>query len=766
MVDIATVHVAILGLSAAVTAGLGAHAARSRGVPGRVPFALLMGAVGLWCGVYALGLVTPDPTLRVALEALTWLGRGTVPVWILLFALAYTGYDQFVTPRTVAALLAYPLATVGLLWTYTWHDLMWTTIPRVVFFEGMALVVAGVGPAYWAYIVYAYVLITAGAVLLVRLVVASEYLYADQSALLVLGIAAPFVANAVTVFPPHPVPGFDYTPYGFTVTGIAFGYALFRAHLFDLVPATRALGREAAVAQIDAGVVVVDAERRIIYCNHAASDVFDCDPADVLGLEVAALVDEERLDFDAEDALAELERDDSVYEIRTAPVTDRRDRPIGHTLVIHDVTARKTRERELARLDEVNSVIRGVNQSLVAATGRDEIERSLCERLLEADSYRRACVADVRTWAGDAEGWSVAPDGGGQTPPALDDGALDSEVFDSQDADAVRTVDADGGTWALVPLVHGRTLHGVLGLYTDRETVPDRERTVLRELGETVGDAIDAAETRQLLSADRTVQVELECRDADAPLVAATAASPGRLAVRALVPRGDGSRVAYLRATGVSLPAVRDHLATGPDSAVRPVSRDAVGDSGTTGASERGEDVASADGRDGDVASGDLGDGDVGDGDVRDVAAVLEWQLGGESLLGTLAGAGAHVRGAEATDGVASCDVELASHADVRSLVETVRRRYPETTVVAKRERDRAVETGTLPTTVTLDGLTDRQREVLEVAYRAGYFDWPRESSGQDVAETLDITSPTLQAHLRKAQKRLLDDVFDPDAED
>ena len=337
-------HAGVLGLSAAVTAALSVHAYRSRRVPGRLPFALFMCSVSVWTAAYGLGIVTPTPWLRVVLEAVAWTGRATVGVWVLLFALAYTGYDRVITRRTVATLLAVPAATVALVWTYPWNDLVWTTVPRVVFFDGLALVVAGIGPVFWVSAVYAYLLITVAAVLLVRLVVASEYLYLDQSALLLVGIVAPVVGNVVTVTPPHPVPGFDYTPYGFVVTGLAFGYALFRAHLFDLVPATRALGRSAAVSHLDAGVLVVDTDRRIIYCNEAAGDVLDCPPDEAIGQRSSALVDDSHLDFGPEDALAELERDDRVYEIRTSPVTDRHDRCIGHTVVAHDVTARTVRE--------------------------------------------------------------------------------------------------------------------------------------------------------------------------------------------------------------------------------------------------------------------------------------------------------------------------------------------------------------------------------------------------------------------------------------
>jgi|GEM_PF-793465 len=742
-------HAGVLGLSAVVTAALAVHAYRSRGVPGRLPFALFMCSVSVWTAAYGLGIVTPIRGPRVALEALAWTGRATVGVWILLFALAYTGYDRVVTRRTVAALLIVPALTVALVWTHPWNDLVWKTVPRVVFFDGLALVVAGIGPVFWVSAVYAYLLITVSAVLLVRLVVASEYLYLDQSALLLVGIVAPVVGNAITVTAPHPIPGFDYTPYGFVVTGLAFGYALFRAHLFDLVPATRALGRSAAVAHLDAGVLVVDTDRRIIYCNEAAGDVLDCPHREAIGQRTSALVDDSQLDFGPEDALAELERGDRVYEIRTSPVTDRRDHCIGHTVVAHDVTARKEREQRLSLLNDVNRVIRGVNQSLVSATTRGEIERSVCERVLEADIYRRACVADVPTWSGEADRWELAGEGD-PDPPVADGGRLETEVLDPDAADSLPTVDVDagdgeddgdeggGGTWLVVPLVHGRTVYGALGLYTDRTEIPDREQAVLRELGETVGYAIDAVETRQLLSAEAVVELDLESRDPGAPLVAATAATGGTVEVTALVPQGDGTNVAYVRVPGGDPATVRDHLATGSDATVRTIR----GGGGTSDGETDG-------------TSGGANEGE------REGEALLEWRLTGDSLLGTLAAEGAHVTRAAGAGGAVAYEVELPTQGEVRSLVDRVRERFPETDVLAKRERSHPIETGDPPDEAVLDELTDRQREALEVAYRAGYFGWPRDSSAEEVADTMDISAATLHGHLRKAQKHLLDDVFD-----
>lgn len=56
--------------------------------------------------------------------------------------------------------------------------------------------------------------------------------------------------------------------------------------------------------------------------------------------------------------------------------------------------------------------------------------------------------------------------------------------------------------------------------------------------------------------------------------------------------------------------------------------------------------------------------------------------------------------------------------------------------------------------------LTDRQQEVLEVAYRMGYFAYPREHSAEEVAAELGIVRSTFAEHLAAAQGRLFDGIF------
>lgn len=710
-------YASITAVSAAMTAVLAGYAWRYRSEPGARQFAGLMAAVTLWSAFATGTLLTGNPPVHRVLERLQYLGIAFLPVPWVLFAFEYTGYDEFATRRAAAALSALPAATLVLTWTNGRHGLMWAeSAVRVV--DGVPVEQHVAGPWFTVNLVYAYVLVLAGAALLFRLVIVSDYLYFDQSALLVVGTVVPLVANVASVTGFVPVEGLDVTPIAFTVTGLTFGYALFGRRLFDLVPATRRLGRDAAIADLDDGVLILDADHRVVYCNAAAGDIVGREPADTIGETSESLFDD--VEFDAPDALGEIPVGDRTYEVTSSEITDREGTGIGLTLVLHDVTARKRRERrlrerrdELERLDEVNALVRRVNTALVGATDRDAVERTVCERLTEGDLYDAAWVADDP--AGDG-GVHYATDGG-----AVDDPETRPVTWEGGEADGPGRVPAvaegggpDEATWTVIPLSYGRTVYGTLVLATAREDAfGDRELTVLDELGRTVGHAITAVENRRVLLADAVT--ELEFGAPDAPVGRLAAAAGAEVELEGVVPGSDGLLV-YLRSEdpGAVAAAAADVEGAGEARVVD--------------------------------------DGEGGD-------AVVEVTVVEGSPLAPLAERGVNVRSARADGTEYRIVVETTPDADVRGLVERVEAASPGAELFAKRERERRTDPeGALPP--SLEELTDRQREALQAAYRSGYFDWPRETTAEEVADRMGIAGSTFHSHLRKAEAKLVESFY------
>ena len=56
--------------------------------------------------------------------------------------------------------------------------------------------------------------------------------------------------------------------------------------------------------------------------------------------------------------------------------------------------------------------------------------------------------------------------------------------------------------------------------------------------------------------------------------------------------------------------------------------------------------------------------------------------------------------------------------------------------------------------------LTDRQREVLDVALSSGYYDIPRRANSDELARRLGVRNATFVAHRRKAERRLMTEIL------
>jgi predicted DNA binding protein len=369
-------------------------------------------------------------------------------------------------------------------------------------------------------------------------------------------------------------------------------------------------------------------------------------------------------------------------------------------------------------------VTRDLLGALPSVTSRGDLENTICTSLADSTLYRTVCMADRPTWAGHGHEWTVAEPEADETPALPAGETLGSPDEDAAVPDSVSTLvstDRDpAGVWTIVPLTYDRTVYGVLCLRTTRRSVGDYERAVLRDLGTAVGHLINAVETRRLLSDSAVIEVELVNWDANNSLIDAARRADCRFELEAFVPATEHGSLAYLTVENATPGAACTQLAAGRDGRVQTI-REAGSDEG----------------------------------------GLIAWAVGSESMLGLLVDHGANVTGATAYSDRARYTVELPSCSDLRAFLNRIKEPFPQTWLCAKRELERPVEPGETLSRDALDELTDRQREALEAAYYAGYYSWPRDSTAEDVAETLDITGPTLHAHLRKAENQLLGQLID-----
>lgn len=399
------------------------------------------------------------------------------------------------------------------------------------------------------------------------------------------------------------------------------------------------------------------------------------------------------------------------------------------------------RREELAAADRFNTLVTEVIRSVLRATSGATVREGVCDELAGSSLYEAAWIATVGTEddpeAVTVDSSSVATDSFSETDPesVVTSPFARRLVRNAHDADAAvverRRFESEshGGTEgdgtegdahaesiaAAVPVACGRQRFGVLAVAgTEESGFAETTQGGLELLGETLGFAIIADRRRNTLIESDAVELEFSFASPLADLSAAFDSRCDHLGSVADVEAGYAyeTRIAHgdfeaIRAFLDDYPEIRD---------CRLVER-------------------------------------------RAEACVVEITVAGAPPR-LLAEAGFGLVSLYAEGGESRLIAEVPRDEDVTRVLDALSEHWDDVELIAKRQ----TPTRGMDLAVPADGaagLTDRQRSVLETAYEEGYYDWPRDHTAEEVAESLGIASATLHQHLRAAEHALVSSFVD-----
>jgi hypothetical protein len=423
----------------------------------------------------------------------------------------------------------------------------------------------------------------------------------------------------------------------------------------------------------------------------------------------------------------------------------------GSVVVAHiDITERKlaeidARERK-AELEHVMSrvdgLVQNVMESVLEADSRTELEEVVCRQLSAVDPFVTAWVGreNLRTESIDpSAGAGIATDGN-SIPLTADDPTVianrsgetqvveDTSRVDLGEAhrqiiqwlDETETGTEPGYSLAAFPLAYGDTRYGVLTIYAAEPHAFDgREIAVIEVLASVCATAINAIEGRKILTADHVIELELGLTD-EGPFFHDIAADLDcTMEYKGSLYREDATVSMLFLVTGADADAVTE----------------------TARAHDFVEDV---------IVVNDT-----------DEAAVIEFHVSDPPVIGDLAQRGVETTAITATGSETRLTLELPARADPRAVVEQLGETYPSVQLYGRQEQERPVQTKQDLVASVEDELTDRQRLALQKAFLGGFFDWPRDITGEELAESMEITPSTYHQHLRSAQRKVIAALFE-----
>ncbi len=356
-----TPYVLPVAASAVICTWLAYIAWHRRPAPGATAFCLLMLAVAEWALAYALELVSPDLPSTLFWDNIGWLGSLSAPTMWLVFALQYTGRARWLSRPIVTILFVEPLVTLLLVWTNQFHRLIQDNIrldPSVPF----SALIVDYRVGYWVNIAYSYLLLLFGTLLicaLIQTLFRSAHLYRWQAGALLIAVITPWVGNILIISNLSPFPDhLDLTPFTFTITGLAFGWSLWRYRLLDIVP----VAREQVIESMSDAVIVVDEQKRIVDLNRAAQRLASHTASQAVGQpftqvfsgwpELVAHYRKATQTY-AEVVLGEGETQ-RCFDLHISPLYRRNGHltVTGHLVVLNEITEHKQTERALRESEE------------------------------------------------------------------------------------------------------------------------------------------------------------------------------------------------------------------------------------------------------------------------------------------------------------------------------------------------------------------------------------------------------------------------------
>ena len=441
---------------------------------------------------------------------------------------------------------------------------------------------------------------------------------------------------------------------------------------------------------------------------------------------------------------------DRSFLTRKTPIIDDAGTIQGLCAVSTDITDRKARERELDRQrkqlqtsNQISEIVLEITHEVVDCSTREEIEQAVCDRLAAAESYAFAWIGAVEMNEAEVEPRAEAgvdgylediplsidrddPTGQGPTGMSVATGEMQvsQNVLEEPSFEPWYEYARKYGyrSSASIPIVHENTLYGVIGLASERTDAFDEgERKIVARIGEVVGHAIAAVEKKRAVLTDDVV--ELAFRMHDVELRGLAPSSDGRIVMDRILPLEEETYLQYGTATEGEMDTVRSLV-----------------ESDLTPHAEPLRVIDSLDGK-----------------------TRFEVRLNEPAFLPAILDAGGYVHEVQIEAGTYVILVHLPPTADVRQVVDAVRASYPATEMVARGQTERANPDQRQVQQLLSSRLTERQQASLEAAYAMGFFEWPRSSSGSDVADSLDISSSTFHQHLRKAEQKLLELIFEVD---
>jgi len=463
-------------------------------------------AIALWAALHLLTLSGTTLEWKLFWFLLFPPAIALVVVSLLCFTVYFTGHRTWFTRSRIGALLALPVAVAVVSTTNGAHELLLVD-PHLVTSGRYAVLSYDFGPAFYALLAVGYGITAAYVWLLVRKLGGSRNVYRKITFVIVATIVIMTVGTVVSAAQRSPFPHFALFPLTYLFLGLVVLPVTLSARYARAIPVDRVytavssrfgdivpLARDFIVEEIDSGILVLDADGRIVDVNTIAKKMLGVErpvgkhlrdvpqPERILEWgELGAMLNGDRPLGELRDEIwIDSTSGERCYEVSISSIGGTDDDSVGYVVLLHDITDQKRREETLRGRERE---LEQQTQSLQRRTTQLEHQNERLDRFAGIVSH------DLRNPLNVASGYleSVDADDGEGTVE------VDAETIDAvaESLDRMQTIVDDA-----------------LALARQGKAITDTRRVRLSAVADEAWGNVDTADASLSLECDRFVYAD------------------------------------------------------------------------------------------------------------------------------------------------------------------------------------------------------------------------------------------------------------------
>lgn len=249
---------------------------RFRKTPGVKYWLIWQVATSIWAFTYAFEFAATHIETKILWSKFSYFGIVYGPVAFLFFSLSLSSKFKYLQKKYV--ILLFGIASLFIIAPFTndYHHLHWKSYGINPETNATDYVY---GPLFWIMTAFAYVTLISGIINISLLYFKLSGYYKRQIALLFIASLLPLCGNIIYIFHINPLPGFDWTPFTFLLTGILIAINISQFKMFDLVP----FARNKLFEVIPDAIMIVDGNKRIADYNPAMKKLIGLEDKDLIG---------------------------------------------------------------------------------------------------------------------------------------------------------------------------------------------------------------------------------------------------------------------------------------------------------------------------------------------------------------------------------------------------------------------------------------------------------------------------------------------------